>query len=84
MLSICFKECSSCPQEKYKKWLKSAEWAFEWGIKEENKCIYSFNMKGRNLTYREPDVPEEMIARAALVLYRLTKTKNINNIFLRI
>ena len=73
MLSICFKECDSCPQEKYKKWLKSAEWAFEWGIKEENRCKYSFKMKGRNLTYTEPDVPEEIVARAALVLYRLTR-----------
>ena len=75
MLAVCFKECDLCPEEKYKKWLKSAEWAFEWGIKEENKCIYSFSIKGRNLTYREPDVPEEMIARAALVLYRLTKNE---------
>ena len=73
MLSICFKECDSCPQEKYEKWLKSAKWAFEWGIKEENRCKYSFKMKGRNLTYREPDVPEEIVARAALVLYRLTR-----------
>ena len=73
MLSICFKECDSCPQEKYKKWLRSAEWAFEWGIKEENRCKYSFKMKGRNLTYTEPDVPEEIVARAALVLYRLTQ-----------
>ena len=75
MLSICFKECNSCPEEKYKKWLKSAEWAFDWAIKEENRCIYSFRMKERNLTYREPDVPEELIARAALVLYRLTKSE---------
>ena len=30
-------------------------------------------MKGRNLTYTEPDVPEEIVARAALVLYRLTR-----------
>ena len=73
MLSICFKECDSCPQEKYKKWLRSAEWAFEWGIKEENRCKYSFKMNGRNLTYTEPDVPEEIVARAALVLYRLTR-----------
>ena len=73
MLAICFKECSSCPEEKYKKWLKSAEWAFDWGVNEENRCIYSFNYKERNLTYREPDVEEEIISRAALVLYRLTK-----------
>ena len=72
MLSLCFKECKTCPEEKYKKWLKSAEWAFDWGIKEENRCIYKFKYKGKNLTYREPDVPEEYIARAALVLYRIT------------
>ena len=79
MLAICFKECTTCPEEKYKKWLKSAEWAFDWGIKEENKCVYSFNFKGRNLTYREPDVPEEIIARASLVLYRLTKEDKYKN-----
>ena len=73
MLSICFKECKTCPEEKYKKWLKSAEWAFDWGIKEENRCIYKFKYKGRNLTYTEPDVEETFIARAALVLYRLTR-----------
>ena len=73
MLAICFKECEKCNEEKYKKWLKSAEWAFEWGINEENRCIYSFSLKDKNLTYREPDVPKEIIARAALVLYRLTK-----------
>ena len=73
MLAICFKECSNCPEEKYKKWLKSAQWAFDWGINEENRCVYSFQFKGRNLTYREPDVEKVMISRAALVLYRLTK-----------
>ena len=71
MLSLCFKECENCPEEKYKKWKNSSEWAFNWGIKEENRCVYKFNYKGRNLTYREPDVPEEYIARAALVLYRI-------------
>ena len=86
MLSFCFKECNSCPEDKYKKWLKSAEWAFNWGINEDNQCIYSFTFEGRNLTYREPKVPQEIIARAALVLYKLTEDdkykkyifKNIN------
>ena len=72
MLSFCFKECNSCPEDKYKKWLKSAEWAFDWGINEDNQCIYSFTFEGKNLTYREPQVPQEMITRAALVLYKLT------------
>ena len=72
MLSFCFKECNSCPEDKYKKWLKSAEWAFDWGINEDNQCIYSFTFEGRNLTYREPKVPEEIITTAALVLYKLT------------
>ena len=63
---------NSCPEDKYKKWLKSAEWAFNWGINEDNQCIYSFTFEGRNLTYREPQVPKEIIARAALVLYKLT------------
>ncbi len=44
MLAICFKECATCPEEKYKKWLRSAEWAFDWGIKEENKCVYSLSL----------------------------------------
>ena len=75
MLAICFKECKNCPEEKYKKWLKSAEWAFDWGIQEENRCVYSFTLRGKNLTYREPDVEEHIISRAALVLYRLTKNE---------
>ena len=72
MLALCFKECDTCPQEKYQKWLASAEWAFEWGILEENSCVYHFKYKGRNLTYTEPEVPIEIVARAALILYRLT------------
>ena len=59
--------------------MKSAEWAFDWGIKEENRCIYKFKYKGRNLTYREPDVEETIIARAALVLYRLTREDKYKN-----
>ena len=73
MLAICFKECQTCPSEKYEKWLNSAKWAFDWAKKEENRCIYSFNFKGKNLTYKEPDVPADILAKAALVLYRLTR-----------
>ena len=54
MLSFCFKECNFYAEDKYKKWLKSAEWAFNWGINKDNQCIYSFTFEGRNLTYREP------------------------------
>ena len=72
MLAECFKQCNTCPKDKYLKWLKSAEWAFDWGINENNRCIYSFRFKQRNLTYREPNVNEDIIARAALILYKLT------------
>ena len=30
--------------------MRSAEWAFDWGINEDNRCIYSFKYQGKNLT----------------------------------
>ena len=54
-------------------------------INEENRWFYKVNYKGRNLAYKEPEVPEECIARAALVLYKIVHEEKYEKyIFLNI
>ena len=54
---------------------------FNWGIKEDNQCIYSFNFEGKNWTYRESQVPEVINTTSALVLYKLTGDDNRKKYF---
>ena len=77
MLALCFQLCEKCDKSHFEKWKQSALWAWEWGIKKENQCKYSFNYtidnEIYNLTYIEPEVPDTMLAKAALVIYKLTQ-----------
>ena len=79
MLALCFQLCEKCDKSHFEKWKQSALWAWEWSKKKENQCKYSFNYtidnEIYNLTYIEPEVPDTMLAKAALVIYKLTSNE---------
>ena len=79
MLALCFQLCEKCDKSHFEKWKQSALWAWEWGIKKENQCKYSFNYTINNeiynLTYIEPNVSDTTLTKAALVVYKLTSNE---------
>jgi len=77
LLALAINDSPKHKESDVEKWVNSSKWAFDWAINESNRCVYQFkcekNGKNLSLVYREPNIPQKDVIRAAMALYAITK-----------